>query len=303
MNSAPDVTIIIVSWNVRRCLEKCLRSIPAALGGLRGDVLVIDNASSDGSADAATALANEIPHLLVMRNAANVGFAKASNIGLKQGSGEYLLLLNPDTELHPNAIAQMVHCATANHTAAVGARHVNPDGTLQPSIRRLPTMPALALLLLKLHHLMPNVLALSNYFARDFNYQKTQPAEQPAGSCLLLSRPAVEQIGALDERYYNWFEEVDWCKRAKDAGLPVWYCAEAVVTHAGGQSFGQLTSVDRQRQFNQSLFSYIKKHHGILPWVLLLMLHPLSLLLAWLSQHFLPPRRRDANTVMPKPKS
>ncbi len=286
MNSTPDVSVIIVSWNVRQYLGPCLRSIPTALGRVRGEILVIDNASNDECADAAESLAAEIPRLHVIRNQKNHGFAQATNMGLQQGRGEYLLLLNPDTELHPSAIAALVACANAHHAAAVGARHMNSDGTLQPSVRRLPTLPALALILLKLHHVVPQAPVFSRYIARDFDYQKTQLAEQPAGSCLLLARWAVDKIGVLDERYYNWFEEVDWCKRANDAGLPVWYCADAVVTHAGGQSFGQLQSVARQRQFNRSLFTYVKKHHGLLPWALLIALHPLSLLLAWLSQLF-----------------
>lgn len=278
-----DVTIIIVTWNVSRLIEACLQSIAGALGELEADVIVVDNASADGTADIARRMASLVPGLRVIEPGANLGFAKANNLAMAQATGEYLLLLNPDTELTPRAIETLVDCARQHRAAIVGARHRNPDGSLQPSVRQLPTFGVLALHLLKLHRLLPNLEYLRRYYARGFAYGRTQLAEQVAGSCLLVSRAALERLGVLDERFGLWFEEVDLCRRAQNESLSVWYCAQAEVVHHGAASFSQLDGISRQRQFNRSLLAYARKHLGVGAWLLLSALNPISLALAALA--------------------
>lgn len=280
MSERLEVSIIIVSWNVQTFLAPCLESIPPALEGLAGEIFVVDNASTDSSAEISEHLAGSIPNLTVIRNTTNRGYAKANNQALRQARGEYILLLNPDTQLKPDAIKRLVACARKHQAGIVGARHKNPNGSLQPSVRRLPTPTVLIGLMLKLHRLLPALPMFRRYFAHDFEYTKTQPAEQVAGSCLLISRASVEKIGLLDERFNLWFEEVDWCQRAKTAGRAVWYCAEAELTHVGGQSFAQLATVKRQRTFNRSLRQYVRKHFGWRPWLEAAILSPLSLIIA-----------------------
>lgn len=279
MSDRPEVSIIIVSWNVEQFLSACLTSIPAALGALQGAVIVVDNASSDQSADRAQRQALPNCPVTVIRNQSNLGFAAANNQALRLAKGDYLLLLNPDTVLKPGAIAALVRCLEQQRAAICGARHTNTDGTLQPSVRRLPTPAVLFGIMLKLHRLLPRSM-FRRYFALDFDYAKTQPAEQVAGSCLLITRDTYERIGPLDEQFHLWFEEVDWCQRAKTAGSAVWYCAEAELTHVGGQSFAQLATVKRQRTFNRSLRQYVKKHFGWRPWLAAAILSPLSLIIA-----------------------
>ena len=275
-----DVTIIVVTWNVSRLIEACLQSIAPALGKLSGDVIVVDNASTDGTADIVRRMASRVSGLRLIEPGANLGFAKANNLAIAEASGEYLLLLNPDTELTPDAIEQLVACAQDHRAAIVGARHRNPDGSLQPSVRQLPTFGVLALHLLKLHHLLPNLGSLQRYYAHGFAYGHTQPAEQVAGSCLLVRRDALERLGVLDERLRWWFEEVDLCYRVHAAELPVWYCAQAEVVHHGAASFSQLDGVSRQRKFNRSLLAYARKHLGVGAWLMLAALNPISLTLA-----------------------
>lgn len=278
-----DVTVIIVTWNTSRLIEACLESIAGALGELKGEVMVVDNASADGTADIVRRIAGRMSGLQVIEPGANLGFAAANNLAIAQATGEYLLLLNPDTELTPRAIETLVDCARQHQAAIVGARHRNPDGSLQPSVRQLPTFGVLALHLLKLHRLLPNLGYLRRYYARGFAYGRTQPAEQVAGSCLLVSRAALSRLGTLDERFGLWFEEVDLCRRALDESLPVWYCAQAEVLHHGAASFRQLDGVSRQRRFNRSLLAYARKHLGVGAWLLLAALHPVSLALAALA--------------------
>lgn len=278
-----DVTVIIVTWNVSRLIEACLRSIAPALGTLQGDVIVVDNASTDNTADQVRRMASRVSGQRVIEPGANLGFAKANNLAIAQASGEYLLLLNPDTELAPGAIEQLVDCARQHRAAIVGVRHRNPDGSPQRSVRRLPTFGVLALHLLKLHRLLPNLRSLQRYYAHDFDYARTQPVEQVAGSCLLVNRSALRRVGALDERFTLWFEEVDLCRRAQTASLAVWYCAQAEVMHHGAASFSQLDGITRQRQFNRSLLAYARKHLGVGPWLVLSALNPMSLALAALA--------------------
>lgn len=285
----PDVSIIVVSWNVGQFIPACLHSISAALGGITGEVFVIDNASSDQSADLAQRQTLPNIPVTVIRNTTNHGFATANNQALRRASGRYVLLLNPDTVLKSGAIATLVRCLEQHRAGICGARHLNPDGTLQPSVRRLPTPAVLIGLMLKLHRLLTALPMFRKYFAHDFDYAKTQPAEQVAGSCLLISRSAYQRIGPLDERYYLWFEEVDWCKRARTAGLPVWYCAEAELMHVGGQSFAQLTTLKRQRAFNGSARYYIKKHFGLWPRLLTTLISPVSLMIAAFTLRHKPP--------------
>lgn len=274
------VSVIIVSWNVEGLIEACLRSIPAALGSLSGEILVVDNASQDATVLRIRKLSPALPQLTLLEQKQNLGFAKANNLALRQAGGEYLLLLNPDTVLTPGAIEQLVACAQQCGAGIVGGRHANVDKTLQPSVRRLPSPQAMALVLLKLHRLLPNNRIWQRYLAKDFDYSRTQPAQQVAGSCLLITRTAFDRIGPLDERFRVWFEEVDWCARARAAGITVVYCSSATLTHYGAASFNQLGSLARQTQFNRSLRRYAKKHFSPLAWVLLSMLSPFSLVLA-----------------------
>ncbi len=283
----PLVSVIVVTWNSQPLLASCVRAIPTALGQLLGEVIIIDNASTDGTAAAARSAAAS-QNLTVMALERNYGFAAANNRGIRQARGEYVLLLNPDTELAPGAIAALVQCARQHQAAIVGAHHRHADGTTQPSVRRDPTLRAMALVLLKVHRFLPRLEPLERYGAADFDYHTTQPVEQVAGSCLLISRTAIEKIGLLDEHYYLWFEEVDWCRRARQAGLSVWYCRQAAVKHFGAQSFSQLSALSRQWQFDRSLRYYFRKHQHWLAWVVLALLTPFSLLLAWISQCTVP---------------
>lgn len=283
MIKTPAVSIIIVTWKSKRDIEACLRSIPAAVGDLNSEILVVDNGSDDGTAELVENLSRSMPTILLERSARNLGFARANNLALQMARGEYLLLLNPDTILQPQSIERLIACSRSNHAGVVGAHHHNRDGSTQPSVRRFPTVPAMVLLLLKAHRYISKLPALTNYFAKDFDYSTTQPADQVAGSCMLITRSAFKRIGNLDEHLHIWFEDVDWCQRAHDAGIGVWYCAKSEVFHLGGQSFDQLPTLARQRQFNRSLRYYMKKHRGFFAWLVIAALQPVSLALALMS--------------------
>ncbi|MDD5109636.1 MAG: glycosyltransferase family 2 protein [Patescibacteria group bacterium] len=288
-----DVSIIIVSWNAAQCIGDCLRSIPAALGALRGEIFVIDNNSSDQTVSRVNGLKNNLSNLHLIELKDNIGFSRANNRAAKEAKGKYLLLLNPDTELTHHAIATLVSCSSTHEAALVGAKHCNPDRSLQPSVRRLPSISAMIFLLLKLHRIFPRASLWRHYLASDFDYSQAQAAEQLAGSCLLVRRDAWDMLNGFDERFHLWFEDVDLCYRAKAAKLKTWYCPDSTVVHLGGQGFRQLSTIRRQRAFNRSLRYYIRKHHGALFWLLLWAVEPLSLTLAALTEYL--PRGMDKN--------
>lgn len=273
----PDLRIVIVSWNVEPHLRRCLASLPDACKGLAWDVVVVDNASEDKSVDAAREHGAS-----VIANERNRGFAKACNQGIAGSTARYVLLLNPDTECPPGSLAQLVAQADLNPTAGIiGPKLLNADGTTQPSIRRFPSFWSQIGVMLKLHRVMP--WAFRRYLAANASPDQAQEVDQVMGACFLIRGELIQQIGGLDERYFIWFEEVDYCKQALKKGWSVRYEPSVAVTHHGGQSFGQLVTVQKQQLFNASLVAFFEKWHpGIQP-ELLKAAQPIALALAWLA--------------------
>ena len=279
------LSIIIVSWNVKELLKKCLESIAKLQGDLDLEVIVVDNNSADGTAEQLDGGSFAPLRMTMIKNERNLGFAKANNLGIKIAKGRYILLLNPDTKVIAGTLLKVIKFMAAHSDCGVAScKHLNPDSTIQPSVRNFPTLWSQFLILYKIHHLLPNLKVFQRYFSKDFNYQKTQPVEQVPGSFMLIRREVIEKIGGLDEKFYLWFEDVDYCFRAKKAGFKVWYVAEAAIIHYGGQSFAQKLTAEKQKIFNRSMRYYFKKHHGFWPWLILLTAHFDSLFLAWLGE-------------------
>ncbi len=274
-----DVSIVIVNWKVKDLLRRCLASLYRETKGVEFETYVVDNDSRDGSVEM---VAREFPQANIIANNRNVGFAAANNPAIASSRGDFVLLLNPDTELKDDAISAMVGYLRRNpHVGILGPNLANPDGTVQRSVRRFPTLASQALIMLKLHHLFGMAGSLGRYFAADFEYGKAAPVDQVMGAAFMVRRSVLEAIGGLDERFFIWFEEVDFCKRAKDAGFQVWYAPVATVVHHGGESFGQVFGPVKQRYFNASLLKYFRKHHGWAQAAALALLYPGSMALAW----------------------
>ncbi|MBN1779473.1 MAG: glycosyltransferase family 2 protein [Candidatus Buchananbacteria bacterium] len=253
-----ELSIIIVNWNVEKLLERCLESIYKYQGNLELEVIVVDNASKDRSLEM---IKNNFPQVKLIVNQANRGFAAANNQGIEIASGRYLLLLNPDTEIKENSLHQSLEFfRTQEKVGVMGCKILNPDGSLQPSVRRFPTITAVILILSKIAKLLPNLPALKKYLAKDFDYRESQAVDQVMGAFFLIKRELIEQIGVLDERFFIWFEEVDFCYRAKKAGWQIWYYPDAEIIHYGGSSFKQALVVRKQWLFFQSALKYFVKH-------------------------------------------
>ncbi len=253
-----DVSAIIVSYNTRELLRRCLRSLAAATvtDGLAIEAIVVDNASGDGSA---AMVAQEFPWAVLVANQRNLGFAAASNLGLARAGGRYPILLNPDTEVRPGALRALVDFADAHpRAAAVGPALVYGDGSPQHSCFRFPTLLMQLLDFFPLHHRL-----LSSRLNGRYPLQRSQPfaVDHPLGACMLLRREALASVGPLDEGYFIYCEEVDWCWRAKRAGWEVYCVPQAVVVHHAAQSTRQFA----ERMFVElyrSRHRLVARHYG-----------------------------------------
>jgi N-acetylglucosaminyl-diphospho-decaprenol L-rhamnosyltransferase len=271
-----DLRIVIVSWNVESLLDRCLSSLDQACGALDWDVVVVDNHSHDRSLEI-----TKTHRAAIIANPDNRGFAKACNQGISGSDARYVLLLNPDTECPAGSLQKLVQIADQHPEAGiVGPKLLNTDGSVQASIRRFPRVWSQAGIMLKLHNVFPGLF--KRYFAEDLSLEREQDVDQVMGACFLIRRALIEQIGTLDERYFIWFEEVDYCRQAQAHGWKIRYVPSVSVTHHGGQSFGQVFSFKKQGYFNDSLVKYFKKWQPTWQWVLVWALQPASLAMAWL---------------------
>jgi GT2 family glycosyltransferase len=272
-NAAPaTLDVVIVNWNggddVRRA------ALSALDFGARP--IVVDNGSTDGSADR---LEVALPEILVIRLGQNAGFARACNLGVQAGSGEYVLLLNPDAELIEGTVADMVRAFNSDASVAiVGPLTVDADGHRETSVRRFPTLITLFLYQLKLHRLARWIAPLRDYFMLDFSGDTPAPVDQVIGAAFAMRRRTWEDFGGLDEGFFLLFEEVDLCRRVSAAGRTTLYWPDVVVRHVGGTSFRKLSHLRLQRIWNASLLRYARLHMGTPAAMLLATTVPLSLL-------------------------
>lgn len=277
------LSIIIINWNVGELLKKCLESIFKYAKNIDCQLIIIDNNSRDGSQKLLSELKILNDKVEIILNKKNLGFARAVNMGLRRAQGEYILLLNPDTQIKEGTLEKSLEFMDNYRQAGImGGKIINPDGSLQPSVRKFPSFLSQVFILLKLHHFFKNSF-VQKYLAVSFDYQKTQEVDQVMGAFFLIRRQILEIIGYFDDHFFVWFEEVDFCRRAKNANWKVFYYPEAEIIHLGGASFSQKTSIRNQWQFNKSLLYYFKKHSGRLRYYLLTIFAIISLGLALLT--------------------
>jgi len=255
--STPTLSVVIVSWNVADLLAACLRSI-AATCPAGTEVIVVDSASSDDTVQRVRA---EFPHVTLLAQAENVGFSRGNNLGLAAAHGEYHLLLNPDTELLDGAVTTLIRYLAAHPAVGIaGPQTLNPDGSVQSTRRRFPTPRLAAFESTWLERFAPRRW-LEAYRVRDAGDDDTMPVDWVQGSCLLARRQVYDHIGGLDDGFVMYSEELDWCRRAKNAGWSVVYVGAARIVHHGGQSSAQVPAATHIR-FNQSKLRYFRKYHG-----------------------------------------
>jgi len=260
-----DLSIIIVNYNVEHHLRECLQSIYRNTKGISLEIIIVDNNSTDGSVDM---VKSEFPEVKLIENCQNLGFAKGANQGLRENKGRYILLLNPDTIVLPNALDKMVEFMDENpRTGALGCKLLYPDGSLQPSCRSFPTLITAFFENTGLEKFFPKNKLVAKYKMGYWDYNDLREVDQPMGSALMIRREVIEQVGLLDERFYMFFEEVDLCFRVKKRGWKIYFTPSVQIIHYGGQS-ARPTMPKMMIQGYKSKHKFFRKHYGILSeWI------------------------------------
>ncbi len=263
---------MIVSFNTRDVLRECLQSVFREATSLRVQVIVVDNASTDGSQ---AMIEVEFPDVLLIRSEVNLGFGPANNLGFSSASGRYLVLLNSDAFLTEGSLKRSTAHMDANPGAGLGGgRLTGRDGSWQPSARMFPTVFSDLLVLSGLAARFPR----SRFFGRaDRTWASPmEPAEVDwiPGAYAIVRTEILRSIGLFDPRFFLYYEEVDLCKRIKDAGYSIWYWPDIAVIHIGGESSRQVRSLQLSRTGAQltlwrmrSMLLYYRKHHGLSAWL------------------------------------
>jgi N-acetylglucosaminyl-diphospho-decaprenol L-rhamnosyltransferase len=255
-----DVSIVIVSWNVAELLAKCLDSILASpFDRKKLEIIVVDSASSDNTV---AMLREEYPQITLLAQSANIGFTRGNNIGFKAAKGRYLFMLNPDTEIIGDAISQMLnYLDTHTDVGIVGPHTLNPDRTTQSSRRSFPSKSLAFFESTFLQEHAPKAM-LENYYLSNYPDDAVLDVGWMQGSALLIRREIFETLSGLDENFVMFFEELDWCKRAADAGWRLVYFGTAQIIHHGGKSTEQ-SGAKKHIWFQESKIRYYRKHHGV----------------------------------------
>lgn len=252
------LSIVVVNWNTLDMLRDCLASTFAGLGDLSAEVIVIDNASEDGSPDM---VAKEFPDAVLIRNTDNRGFAAANNQGFEIAQGRHILLLNSDTIVHGTVLAESVAWLEAHpDVGAMGCRVLNTDGTMQPTCHMFPSVLNQFLMATGLWK-----LKRPRFFGRmhmtDWQRDSERAVETISGCYLLVRRKVMDQVGLLDEDFFFFGEETDWCKRMRDAGWRLMFAPVGEITHHGGGSVKKLNH-KRDVMLTGAKVRLHRKHNG-----------------------------------------
>jgi len=253
-----DISIIIVNWNTKKLLLDCLASIFSTIKGVSYEVILVDNASSDGSVEA---VQEAYPQVEIIQNEENLGFAAANNKGFHKMLGRYALLLNTDTVLTEDAIEKLFYYMENNPEAGMACGQLlNRDGTKQNSIANFPSLIGLVF-----NETLLRIFLPKKYPSKRVEYFNPIEVESCIGACLMVRKQAMDDVGLLDERYFFFLEETDWALRMERAGWKSCFIPNARIYHLQGQSVGH--NVKSRVMFYRSRYTYLKKWHREWYWL------------------------------------
>jgi GT2 family glycosyltransferase len=248
------LSVIIVNWNTKDLLCQCIDSLTQTLKKIDTEVFVVDNGSTDGSV---AAVREKVSGVRLIENLVNLGFAKANNQAISLSSREYLLLLNPDTQVKDEAIERMLFFMDAHPEAGVvGAQLLNVDGSKQNSIANFPSLATELLNKSLLRWLFPD-----KFPGKETDYPGPVEVDSVIGACMMARRKALEQVGLLDEEYFLFLEETDWCYRMKKAGWKIYHIPRAEVLHFQGKS-AEAEKGKARIEYYRSRYHYFRKNRG-----------------------------------------
>lgn len=268
LNKQIDASVVVISFNTRDLLRECLNTLAATSAGVSHEVIVVDNASRD---DSAAMVAAEFPNAKLIRSDVNLGFGGANNLGFAEAAGRYVVLLNSDAFLAEGTLKKAIELMDANtEVGLAGAKLIGRDGSLQPSARMFPNVIQDFLILSGLSDRYPR----STFFGRaDRTWADPNEAAEVdwvPGAFSIIRREALERLGFFDPRFFLYYEEVDLCKRIKQAAYSIWYWPELEVVHIGGESSKTISHLSMSSAGSQltlwrmrSALLYYRKHHGL----------------------------------------
>ena len=254
-----DISICIVSYRARNYLYDCLRSIDETIDSLSCEIIVVDNHSEDGTVEM---LRNEFPNVYLLVNDHNTGYTRPNNQAMRVSQGKYILLINPDTLVKPNAIVELVNFLDAHPEAGiVGPKVLNRDGTLQKQCRRSEARPWDAICYFSgLSRLFPKDKRFAGYLMTYLSEDTAHEAEAVSGSCMMIRREVIDQIGYQDENFFAYQEDTDYCRRARLAGWKVFYNPSAQIIHFGGEGGSRIHHTRSIIEWHRSYYLYYRKH-------------------------------------------
>ncbi|MCE5236925.1 glycosyltransferase family 2 protein [bacterium] len=254
----PDLGICVVNWNTRDLLDRCLQSIREHAEDLAVEVVVVDNASSDGSADM---VRERHPWVRLLANEENCYYAAGNNQGLRALETPLKLLLNPDIEVHAGSLQTLVQFLHEHPQAGAAAPRLRgPAGEVQFTCRSFPGPDVVVYEALGLSRLFPRSRWFGKYRMSWWNYDETRAVDQPMASALLVRDKALGQVGLFDEQFPMFFNDVDLCRRLWDAGWEVWFTPVAEMTHLGGAATRQVRR-EMIIASHRSFLAYYRKHY------------------------------------------
>jgi len=257
-----DLSIIIVNWNTKNLLLQCLESVYQTIKRIEMEVFVVDNGSIDGSVVAAK---ERFPEVKFIQNEINLGFGMANNQALRLAKGRYLLLLNPDTQVKKGAIERLISFMDAHSEAGgAGAQLLNSDESKQNSIANFPSLATELVNKSLLRWLFPKAFP-----GKERNYPEPIEVDSVIGACMIIRRDAIEQVGLLDEDYFLFLEETDWCYRMKRAGWKIYHVPQAEIYHFQGKGV-EIEKKKARVEYYRSRYHFFKKNRGGLQWFILL---------------------------------
>lgn len=256
-----NLSVIIVSWNTRHLLRECLESLYKFTSGISFEVFVVDNNSSDGSAEM---VRKDFPQVILIENKENAGFSKANNQAIRVSKGRYVALLNPDTLLIEDVFSPLIKYADHyNNIGAIGPKILNGDGQkIQYSCaRRLPNIYLEFCHLSGLSRKFPKTKVFGGTYMAYWDHNSSRYVEGLSGACMVVRRKAIDEVGLMDKNQFMYGDEIEWCKRILDAEWKIYYYSQASIIHYGEESSKQIKH-DIVNIVKESKWYYYKKHYG-----------------------------------------
>jgi len=254
-----DLSIIIVNYNTKKLLRDTIQSVIDTVDSTKYEIIVVDNASNDGSIEL---VKKQYPQVMLIENKDNLGFPKANNIGIREALGEYILLLNSDTKVLDHCIEKCLEYMDMNfNVGALGCKLVLANGKLDHACKRgFPTPKASLYYILKLHKLFPLSKRFGEYTLNYLPIDEINEVDALTGAFMMLRKEVINKVGPLDETFFMYGEDLDWCFRIKDAGYKVIYYPEAVTIHYKGGS-SKRKRYKTIYEFHRAMYIFYNKHY------------------------------------------